>query len=145
MPGSIPEPRDDPAGEVADLLQEISHRIRREARRDLDPADVTWSQVRALRAVARLGERPRMSELADALHVARRSATSLVDELEQRRLVRRHRDPTDRRAVTLEITDRGRALLRELQVRRQDAARRTLAPLDAAELATLRRLLVRLD
>ena len=59
------------------------------ANHDLGPLGVTWAQVRALRTVARCGGPVRMSELADRLGIARRSATSVVDELVERGLVGR--------------------------------------------------------
>ena len=45
-----------------------------------------------------------MSELAARLDIARRSATSVVDELVERGLVERHADPADRRAVAVVVT-----------------------------------------
>lgn len=143
MARSIPADQET-ATDVADLLHGLAHRLRREARDDL-PDRVTWGQVRALRTVARAGRPMRMSELADALHVARRSATSVVDDLERHGLVARGRDGDDRRAVTVTLTDRGHATLGELREGRRAAARRVLDRLTDAELTTLRDLLARLD
>ena len=84
------------------------------ANRDLGPLGVTWGQVRALRTLARCDGPVRMSELADRLGIARRSATSVVDELVERGLVARHADPTDRRAVEVAVTPAGSRLLDDL-------------------------------
>jgi len=140
IPGSLVD-------EVAELLVGVARRTRAAARRDLDPLGVTWAQVRALRAVAG-GDEPtpmRMSQLADRLGIVPRSATSVVDELERRGLVERRPDPTDRRAVAVEVTRKGRTLLRDLDHRRHAAASAMAAGLSAEDLRTLRDLLRRLD
>jgi DNA-binding MarR family transcriptional regulator len=49
--------------------------------------------------------------LADAMGVHRNVMVGLIDELEQHRLVRRERDPRDRRAHQLRLTDRAHAVL----------------------------------
>ncbi|MET0908317.1 MAG: MarR family transcriptional regulator [Ilumatobacteraceae bacterium] len=148
MGRKIPEPanerRAEVAAEVADLLHAVTHRLRREARDALGPARVTWAQLRALRTLDRLGVPTRMSILADELQVAPRSATSLVDELEVRALVRRGHDPADRRAVTVEVTPSGRTLLAELGERRRRTAVGLLDTLSPEELRVLRDLLGRI-
>jgi DNA-binding MarR family transcriptional regulator len=143
MPDVIPET--NLGADVVDLLQGVTHRIRRAARHQLEPLGVTWGQVRALRAVARDSRAVRMSDLADRLQIARRSATSVVDELVGRGLVARVADPTDRRAVAVELTPAGRALLGEVDDNRRSVAERLTSTLTAPELRTLRDLLRRLD
>ncbi len=133
----------DVASEVADLLQGITHLMRREARHELGSDSVTWAQMRALRVLDRMGEPARMSELADELNIARRSATSLVDELVARGLVVRGHDPLDRRAVTVAVTPAGRGRVVELSARRRRAAVGLLSGLSDEELGALRDLLRR--
>jgi len=144
MPRGIPAT--DPVGdEVAHLILAVSRRARSAVNRDLDPLGVNWSQVRALRTLARGDGSMRMSELAERLGIARRSATSVVDELAERNLVARRPDPADRRAVAVEISSTGGALLDELDHRRRAAASRLTNVLSRRELVTLRNLLRRLD
>jgi DNA-binding MarR family transcriptional regulator len=131
--------------EVADLLGSISRRIRRATSAELGPLGVTWAQVRALRTIAGCDEPVRMSDLADRLGIARRSATSVVDELVERGLVERRGDPVDRRAVIVAVSPAGARLLRDLRARRQSAAREVTAALSPAELGRLADLLRRLD
>jgi DNA-binding MarR family transcriptional regulator len=50
-------------------------------------------------------------QLADAMGVHRNVMVGLIDELEQRDLVRRERHPRDRRAHQLQLTDRAHAVL----------------------------------
>ena len=136
MPTSIPVEL-----EVADLIHAVNRRIRHATYQHLDPLGVTPAQARALRVLHRAGGRIQMSELAERLRIARRSATSVVDELVARGLVQRSTDPLDRRAVVVAPTAEGVAVLAQLTRRRHGAARRVLAPLSAADLVCLRDLL----
>lgn len=148
MAGSIPgsrEPRSTVAAEISDLFHRITQRLRRAAGQELEPRGVTWAQVRALRALAGGTTPMRMSELAQRLRIARRSATSIVDELSDRDLVQRRPDPSDRRGVAVVVTPGGDALLADLSRRRRDAGSQLTSRLSHDELVTLRDLLRRLD
>ena len=57
---------------------------------------------------------PTIGELAQRLQVEHHSAVEMVDRLQQRRLVVRLRDQTDRRRVLVQTTPRGEALMRRL-------------------------------
>jgi DNA-binding MarR family transcriptional regulator len=82
-------------------------------------------------------------QLADAMGLHRNQMVKLVDELEDRQLVERHRHPDDRRAHALVLTDRACVLLTEAQ-RAADAHDADLtAALDSAEQRELTRLLRR--
>lgn len=50
----------------------------------------------------------KVSELSRLLHVTSPTVTQAINELEGRKLVRRTMDPSDRRAVRVEITEHGR-------------------------------------
>jgi DNA-binding MarR family transcriptional regulator len=67
-------------------------------------------RLRLLRALATAAadEPLRMRDLVEALNVAARTVTSLVDALEREGLVERVRHPTDRRAYLLALTPLGR-------------------------------------
>jgi DNA-binding MarR family transcriptional regulator len=60
------------------------------------------------------GGRATMGELAEALEVTPRTVTGLVDNLERDGLVRRVDDPSDRRSVYAEVTDKGRERVKAL-------------------------------
>ena len=79
----------------------------------LRPWNLNQSQGAALFVLAQHGPQ-RMSHLARFLLQQTQTTTDLVDRLERRGLVRRIRHETDRRVVLVEITDAGRALLREI-------------------------------
>jgi len=49
----------------------------------------------------------KVSEISKALHVTSPTVTQLLKSLEANRLVERHSDPTDRRAVGIALTEQG--------------------------------------
>ena len=82
--------------------------------------------------------------LSDALGIHRSAVVALVDDLEQRGLAERRRDPVDRRAYTLYLTPAGRELLVELERAADQDEAELLSALDAAERSQLISLLQRL-
>ncbi|SDY82368.1 DNA-binding transcriptional regulator, MarR family [Micromonospora pattaloongensis] len=81
--------------------------------------------------------------LAQQLGVDRTVMTYLLDDLERAELVARRPDPNDRRARRVTATDRGRALLAELDERLRRAEEQVLSALSGDDRATFRTLLQR--
>jgi DNA-binding MarR family transcriptional regulator len=71
---------------------------------------LTPSQVVVLQIVARAGEAG-AGAISDGARLSQATVTALLDKLEERSLVKRRRDPTDRRRVSVELTAEGRAAL----------------------------------
>ena len=71
----------------------------------------------------------RISHLADHLGIAPRSATEVADALETAGLVERAPDPTDRRAVLLTLTDKGRQAVGRVRAERRAAAEEAMSTL----------------
>ncbi|WP_333767134.1 MarR family winged helix-turn-helix transcriptional regulator [Streptomyces sp. IBSBF 2435] len=82
--------------------------------------------------------------LSDELRIDRSTMVRCIDALEKAGHVQRHRDPADRRAYAVHITDGGRALLGEAEREVPGTLDRTLAPLTGQERAELTRLLAKL-
>jgi DNA-binding MarR family transcriptional regulator len=82
--------------------------------------------------------------LAGRIGVDRTTMVALIDALEEKRLVKRHRDPTNRRAYVLEVTSAGRKKLRDALKAVERAEQQALAPLSCGESASLTRALQRL-
>ena len=82
--------------------------------------------------------------LAERIGVDRTTMVALIDALEKKQLVIRHRDPCNRRAYVLEVTAAGHKKLRHALKAVQLAEQEALAPLSAMESATLTRALQRL-
>jgi MarR family 2-MHQ and catechol resistance regulon transcriptional repressor len=76
---------------------------------------ITGAQFGALRCVADAGDEGLMlSELSRHLMVTCGNTTGVVDRLEQAGLIRRARQPEDRRVVMAQLTDEGAQLYAEL-------------------------------
>jgi DNA-binding MarR family transcriptional regulator len=131
---------EDDAEALGELVMRLARTQRRRWREVLSPWDLSPHQARALRVVC-TREGTRLSDLAEALHIAPRSATEVADALEARGLVTRSPDPTDRRAVVLTPTDAGRRVQGEVAAARAADTRDLFARLDAADRAALSRIL----
>ena len=127
--------------DVGELIVRAARSLRGRWRAVLEPWDLSPHQARALGVVGR-GAGMRLSAVAEALRIAPRSATEVVDGLAERGLVERVPDPTDRRAVLVRITAAGSRMQAEVAAARAADAQQALsrlAPEDRAELARLLR------
>jgi DNA-binding MarR family transcriptional regulator len=121
----------------------LARRLRQASREAMSQWDITPSQSRALRVLARHGVM-RPSELSEHLRIAPRSATEVVDSLEEKSLVRRSPDPHDRRATLLELTDGGRSLSQQIRSARGTETDRIFDKLSATDRTQLARILRKL-
>jgi DNA-binding MarR family transcriptional regulator len=124
----------------------VARKLRIASMAALAAYDVTPSQVRAIRVLAAHDGGPehrgvRSSELAQHLKIAPRSATEVVDALEAKGLVTRTRDPADRRAVLVALSDHGRALSDEIRRTRGVESARLFERLTEADRGHLARIL----
>lgn len=136
--------RNDGRAQTGDLIQAAARRMRRGMGEELADLDLTPAQSRALRIVLR-EDGPRLSTVAEWLRIAPRSATELIDALEQRGLVERCADPADRRATCVRPTEAGLAMAGRVDRARARASEASLSVLDEADRAELHRILTRLE
>jgi DNA-binding MarR family transcriptional regulator len=90
------------------------------------------------------GSRETQGAIADALGYDRGQLVGLLDELEQRGLIARRRDPADRRRHTVHLTPSGKATLADLRSLASGIEDDFLAPLDDTQRAQLHAILLRL-
>jgi DNA-binding MarR family transcriptional regulator len=125
---------------LADAFWAVARRLRHGSQQTLAPFELAPSQSRALRVLMRHGSM-RLNALSEHLGIAARSTTEVVDALEERGLVTRRPDPSDRRATLVEASDRGRALMTQVRAARRDEADQVFAGLTPADRAELLRIL----
>jgi DNA-binding MarR family transcriptional regulator len=95
-----------------------------------------FTQLAALYVLADSGTTT-VSDLADAIGRSPSATSRLVDGLVKRRLVERRLEPEDRRIRALELTRRGRAMLRVVDRGRADQFLSAVRPMPTAERALI--------
>ena len=133
------------AAELTECVMRVAHQIRRTSMASMAKLDLTPAQSRALRTISRSAEPIRMGVLASTLGVVPRSATGLVDALEEAGLVERTADPGNRRSVLVRLTKAGRERQQAMADARLAAGDGMFSVLDAAQRQTLADLLNRLS
>jgi DNA-binding MarR family transcriptional regulator len=132
------------AGELTERVMRVAHLIRRSSMAGLAPLNLTPAQSRALRIISRAGAPMRMGELAATLGVVPRSATDLVDALQEAGLVARAVDPANRRSVLVALTQQGRDIQQAMADARAATAAQLFGTLHSADRAVLADLLGRI-
>lgn len=135
---------DNSAG-LGDLMHAAFRGLRGRWMQQLAPFGLTPHQFRALNGVGRgadaSGSGVRLKDLADRLHIAPRSATEVVDQLQEKGLVERVPDPNDRRATRISLSEAGQELRTRIRSARRREADEYFSALSAEDRAQLARIL----
>lgn len=131
----------DTATEIVETMELIVRRLRRAAADELTGMPVTPAQARVIDVLKRSHGPIRVRQVAERLGILPRSATSVLDDLEEARLIRRSPDRRDRRAVLVHLTRSGDALGRELMLRANSAITDRIRTMPGSDQDTLLRVL----
>ncbi|SIQ46843.1 DNA-binding transcriptional regulator, MarR family [Aeromonas sp. RU39B] len=93
-------------------LRQIIRAIDMHSKRLIKEAGLTAPQLLLLKGMAELGETS-MRQLADHTNMSQATATTIMDRLESKGLVRRIRSEDDKRKVFASLTEAGVTLLRD--------------------------------
>ncbi|MFY9933050.1 MAG: MarR family transcriptional regulator [Streptosporangiaceae bacterium] len=127
--------------DAVDAILYAAHRIRTATDAALREHGLSLSGLKLLVAVAD-GDRS-MRDLSQALHVAPRTVTDIIDGLEARGLVARCSHPSDRRVTMIRLSEAGAHELGEASATSERMAVAAVSGLNPAEQESLRRLLER--
>src|ERR1044071_9482970 len=133
------------AGELQRVLSRVFSVLRRsDPSRDAATGDLTLAQLSTLRTV--LEQAPiRMTDLAAHERVRTPTTTVAIRRLEKLGLVKRSRDPSDLRAVLVDLTPKDLAQHREALAARRPHLATLLGKLSPEDLETLTKALVPLS
>lgn len=121
-----------PGASVGFLLSQLGAANARWFHESLATTGLEPRQFAMLRFIA-ADEGQSQQALGEVLQIAPSRMVALVDELEDRGLMERRTNPTDRRARALYLTEQGRQALREATTRAMEHERRICAPLGTGE------------
>jgi DNA-binding MarR family transcriptional regulator len=146
--GELPAELDLEAEGIVDRIGGINRRIKRALDETLADYGLTHTDWRLLSALRWAGPPYRRSagSLAKIVELSSGAMTSRLDQLEQAGLVRRLRDPDDRRGVLVEPTEQGKRLWEEaigVQARKEALVTEALDKIEVQQLnALLRRVML---
>jgi DNA-binding MarR family transcriptional regulator len=136
---------------IVDRIGGINRRIKRMHDETLDQLDLNLSDWHVLTALRWAGKpyRRKAGELARRVDLTSGAMTSRLDALEKQGLVRRLRDPADRRSVVVELTDKGRRTHEQamgIQAQKEALIAEALTEREKQQLnALLRRVMITLE
>jgi len=142
-------PTEPQVAELAEELQRVLSRVfsvlrRGDTSRESTAGDLTLAQLSILLTL--LDQGPiRMTELAAHERVRTPTTTVAIRRLEKLGLVKRSRDPSDLRAVLVDITPRGLAQHKEALAARRAQLAALLSKLSEEDLETLTKALAPLE
>ncbi len=123
-------------------IAETAHALRKAFDRRASALGVTRAQWKVLFRLTRFPGL-RQVELADMLDVEPITLCRIVDRLEEAELVERQRDPEDRRAWRLQVTDKAKPLVERLKSLGSELVGEAFADIDRSELDQVRGVLAR--
>jgi DNA-binding MarR family transcriptional regulator len=116
-------------GSTLFLLARVGYALKARLVEEFEQAGFSIYQYGVL-ATLSVGACGTQATLADLLHLDRSQLVGVLDELEQRELIERQRDPNDRRRHAVSLTSEGKRQLVKLRKLVTGIEEAALAPLD---------------
>lgn len=123
-------PLTDDVARYENLMERLMLGFKARMMRVCKAGELTPPQYFALVTICRLG-RTKMSPLGDELGLSMGAASTLVDRLVTRGLVTRETDPSDRRAVFVCLSPKGKEVLAEAMAARRELLTQVFEQLSA--------------
>jgi DNA-binding MarR family transcriptional regulator len=143
MSDNAPKPPDALMERLSFLLKRTSGLVEQAIGTELARLSINGREFGVLTLIDAEGPASQQ-RLANRIGVDRTTMVALIDALEEKRLVHRRRDPSDRRAYQLEATSRGRETLRDALEAVELGEQQALASLSNTESAAFKQALQRL-
>lgn len=124
-------------------LRYISAIIKQKGREILSNYKITPPQFVALQWLFEEGDMT-IGELSNKMYLAFSTTTDLVDRMEKNSLVKRVKDPNDRRVVRIHLLDEGERIIDECIQKRQLYLKEVLNEYSSEEIQRLEKNLIRL-
>jgi DNA-binding MarR family transcriptional regulator len=136
---SLKDRKSDLQDDLAFLIAQVGSHSQSSFGKQVDPFGLRLAHVGVLKAIFRANGLTQR-ELGDALGMFPSNLVKLIDELEEKGLVRRGKSTEDRRSYTLQLTEKGEGIALELITltrAHQDRICMSLAPAERRQLARL--------
>lgn len=130
----------DPALAFLRAIWALDHRLQSQSKRMKSRTGVTGPQRFVLRMLL-LAPETAPSEIARSLFFHKSTVTVILRSLEKAKLVRRTPNATDRRAVVLALTPKGRRIAEQRTGTVEATVRKAIAKLHVRDVETARRVL----
>ena len=137
----MPPPRTSGRNAFGALLGRTYRQWRRAADLRLQSCNLTEATWLPLLRIARAQAPPRQKDLAAAMFVDGSAVVRLLDNLEEAGLIQRKEGETDRRAKTIHLTPRGRAIADKVETVARRVRTDALAGLSDKDIETTVRVL----
>lgn len=105
--------------EIERSLRMVAQMIKQKGREILTQFPITPPQFIALQWLSEKGDMT-IGDLSGRMYLAFSTTTDLIDRMEKNKLVERVRDQSDRRVVRIHLLNKGKEIIDEVIVQRQD-------------------------
>jgi DNA-binding MarR family transcriptional regulator len=130
-------PSKEDVEDIEFLLRRISSMIKKKGREILNHFPITPPQFEALQWLNECGDMT-IGDLSGKMFLAFSTMTDLVDRMENAELVERMKDEKDRRVVRIHLLPKGKKIIEEVMVARQDYLAELLDQMKLEEIDTVR-------